>query len=84
MIHSTPRILQAISIMLDAADFIDPQGQVPGGQRLAQAVVGLLEEHGDVRVSFKKMPPLSSSYFNIVLLTLAEKVGWERTARIPF
>jgi len=68
-----------------AIDFIDPDGLiVRSGELLARQVLGTLRHDESVRVQFRGLSGISSSYFNILLKRLIEDMGPDVLHRVQF
>lgn len=59
-----------------ATDFRDPSGIiVESAQRVADAIVGVLQTDGEVIVSMEGMAGVSSAFFNSIIKAVQQKVG---------
>jgi len=69
---------------LIAKSFLDPKGSVvASGQRLAEGVIkSLRETSGPVVIDLHDMPPVASSYFNVVFLAVAQALGADAIGRL--
>jgi hypothetical protein len=75
-------------VKLQAKDFLHPRGLVvESATLLANALVEQLHQGHDVEISLSCMMGLPGSYFNVVLLALADAIGVdeiERRVRFEF
>ncbi len=68
---------------ITAKDLLDPDGViVSSGERLATAVVAALEHAQTVNIDLRGMPPISSTYFNVVLRTVRDQFGHQAVERV--
>lgn len=64
--------------MLNAIDYIDPEnGLVASAALLADAVIAALDHSARIDVSFVGMKSVSSSYFNMFLSQIGQRLGVE-------
>lgn len=68
--------MMAETSMLHATDYIDPaNGFVASAALLADAVIAALDHSAGVDVSFAGMKSVSSSYFNMFLSQVGQRLG---------